>query len=42
MVTFSQGQHSLTVQCIDDIPIHPFPVTLRATPAWSVAKITTG
>jgi hypothetical protein len=42
MVTVSQGQHSLTVQCIDDTPIHPFPVTLRATPTWWVAKITTG
>ena len=42
MVTVSQGQPSLTVQCINDEPHHGLPVPLRATPTWWVAKITTG
>ena len=42
MITVSQGQPSLTVQCINDEPHHGLPVPLRATPTWWVAKITTG
>jgi hypothetical protein len=42
MVTVSQGQPSLTVQCIDDNAVHGRQVPLAADPTWWVAKITTG